>query len=280
MTRAMPRGAMSPKDALCPGDWQIPDSRAARQEQIVVIDGRPLMAESVACWLRRARPDCEVSIFADTDVLLRDAKPIDVSFVLIYARADWRGRRSVCEAVELLSNVFREAPIAVLADEEDAGVAVEVLRCGARAYVPTSLDPAVVSGVLDFVVAGGTFLPATLLINDRVARAWRSRLPEAASAPAGSHQPAGTQDARTPDAHTRTVADESQLSKLTPREAQVLACLSQGNPNKLIAYELGMRENTVKVHIHRLMKKLRASNRTEAALLADRALMPQPAAKQ
>jgi len=258
----------------------MPDSQAARPEQIVVIDARPFVAKSVACWLQRARSACEVSIFADTDMLLRDTKPIDVSFVLIYARGDCRGRQSACEAVELLTKVFRETPIAVLADEEDAGVAVEVLRRGARAYVPTSLDPGLVSGVLDFVVAGGTYLPATLLINDRVARACRARPPDPANAPAGSREPARVQDARTADAHGRTVAEESVLSKLTPREAQVLACLSQGNPNKLIAYELGMRENTVKVHIHRLMKKLRASNRTEAALLADRALMPQPAAKQ
>ena len=37
--------------------------------------------------------------------------------------------------------------------------------------------------------------------------------------------------------------------------------------NKLIAYELDMCESTVKVHIRNIMKKLKATNRTEVAYL-------------
>jgi DNA-binding NarL/FixJ family response regulator len=44
--------------------------------------------------------------------------------------------------------------------------------------------------------------------------------------------------------------------------------LRQGMPNKLIAYELQMQESTVKVHVRHIMKKLKATNRTQAALLA------------
>ncbi len=39
--------------------------------------------------------------------------------------------------------------------------------------------------------------------------------------------------------------------------------LTQGKPNKIIAYELNLRESTVKVHIRNIMKKVGAKNRTE-----------------
>jgi DNA-binding NarL/FixJ family response regulator len=37
--------------------------------------------------------------------------------------------------------------------------------------------------------------------------------------------------------------------------------------NKLIAYELNMCENTVKVHVRNLMKKMHATNRTQVVYL-------------
>ena len=43
-------------------------------------------------------------------------------------------------------------------------------------------------------------------------------------------------------------------------------CLRQGKPNKIIAHELGIRESTVKVFVHRILTKLRATNRTELAV--------------
>ena len=39
----------------------------------------------------------------------------------------------------------------------------------------------------------------------------------------------------------------------------------RGKPNGFIAYELKMRESTVKVHVRNIMKKLHATNRTEVA---------------
>ena len=51
---------------------------------------------------------------------------------------------------------------------------------------------------------------------------------------------------------------------LTPRQATVLSLLQQGKANKIIAYELGMSESTVKVHIRNIMRKIGATNRTQA----------------
>ena len=47
--------------------------------------------------------------------------------------------------------------------------------------------------------------------------------------------------------------------------AAVVEALQRGKPNKIMAYELKMRESTVKVHVRNIMKKLHTTNRTEVA---------------
>jgi DNA-binding CsgD family transcriptional regulator len=55
---------------------------------------------------------------------------------------------------------------------------------------------------------------------------------------------------------------------LTSRQSEVLRELRQGKPNKIIAYELGMSESTVKVHIRNIMRKVGATNRTQVVYKA------------
>lgn len=59
-------------------------------------------------------------------------------------------------------------------------------------------------------------------------------------------------------------------NSLTPRQVEVLMYLCEGKPNKLIARELEMSENTVRVHVSAILATLGASNRTEAILIAQR----------
>ena len=58
---------------------------------------------------------------------------------------------------------------------------------------------------------------------------------------------------------------EFELSK---RQKEILQCLKQGASNKVIARQLQLAEATVKIHIRSLLKKLRLSNRTQAAIWA------------
>ena len=52
---------------------------------------------------------------------------------------------------------------------------------------------------------------------------------------------------------------------LTSRELAVLRLLAAGNSNRDIAQTLGIREGTVKSHVNRILSKLAAHNRTQAA---------------
>jgi len=49
---------------------------------------------------------------------------------------------------------------------------------------------------------------------------------------------------------------------LTRREVQVARLVSQGLANKAIAEHLGLREGTVKIHLHNIYQKLQVPNRT------------------
>ena len=68
---------------------------------------------------------------------------------------------------------------------------------------------------------------------------------------------------------------------LSPREVQILRCLLSGNSNKMIANHLNITEATVKVHLKSLLRKINASNRTQAAIWAmNNGIGEQPAAAQ
>ncbi|WP_207458445.1 response regulator transcription factor [Azospirillum sp. SYSU D00513] len=55
---------------------------------------------------------------------------------------------------------------------------------------------------------------------------------------------------------------------LSQREVQILRCLLNGDSNKMIANHLSITEATVKVHLKSLLRKINASNRTQAAIWA------------
>lgn len=64
------------------------------------------------------------------------------------------------------------------------------------------------------------------------------------------------------------VPEDVSPPRLTPTQMEVLRCVHSGLLNKQIAYELGIAEATVKVHMTALMRKLNVRNRTQAAVVA------------
>ena len=67
-------------------------------------------------------------------------------------------------------------------------------------------------------------------------------------------------------------SEAGPLSRLTPREREVLDLLATGATNKMIARSLFMSEKTASVHVGRILDKLGVQNRGEAAALARRVL--------
>ena len=62
---------------------------------------------------------------------------------------------------------------------------------------------------------------------------------------------------------------------LTPREVEVLGCLTRGMANQQIANELSVSVRTVTTHVRNILDKLHLANRTQAALYAlDKGIIP------
>lgn len=145
------------------------------------------------------------------------------------------------EADELLPALASDVPVVVVADSADADWIRRGLTRGIRGFIPTTTEPNVACHIFSLVLAGGTYLPASLIAG--------LLDPPRGVAPLAAEEPGGNWS-------------------LSPKQREVLRCLRGGKSNKQIARELAMRESTVKVHVRQILRKLGASNRTQAALLA------------
>jgi FixJ family two-component response regulator len=86
------------------------------------------------------------------------------------------------------------------------------------------------------------------------------------------------QDARTRRLREELGAVNARLSRLTPREHEVLRHVIAGRLNKQIAFEIGTGEKTVKVHRGRMLRKLGIRTVPELVRLAEKAgITPCPA---
>lgn len=136
--------------------------------------------------------------------------------------------------------LFPHAPCAIISDRREAEEAVAAARLGEQAFLSTSMEPGIARQALTFVLGGGTFFPREALL----------------------HQYAST--GRIVNGHVTVHRNENDT--LTQRQNEVLERLRLGRSNKHIARDLNMQESTVKVHVRQIMRKLGASNRTQAAL--------------
>ena len=62
--------------------------------------------------------------------------------------------------------------------------------------------------------------------------------------------------------------DDDKLGQLTDRQKEILTHISNGDSNKMIAYSLNISEQTVKIHLGEIFKKIKVFNRTQAVIKA------------
>ena len=82
--------------------------------------------------------------------------------------------------------------------------------------------------------------------------------------------PAGLGPDRVPGTDDGALEIAQRMAQLTPQQFRVLGMLCAGRLNKQIGDELQITEATVKAHMTVILRKLGASNRTQAVLLAGR----------
>lgn len=134
------------------------------------------------------------------------------------------------DGLHRLRTLCPDTPIALVSANENAQLIRQSLQHGAHGFIPKSLNPNAMLAAVQVILSGGTFAPAQSVF-----------------------------------VHETTSASPASL---TARQLEVLQLLVKQLSNKEIATALGMRVNTVRVHVAAILKALSVENRSEAALAA------------
>ena len=132
-------------------------------------------------------------------------------------------------------------PVVVVSSLADNRVIGAALRAGAAGFIPKHSRREVFRAAFDAIRGGVCFVPDGFVPQ------------------ADPLAPATQQE----DAIAR-------LALLTRQQSKILALVCEGRLNKQIAYELNVSEATIKAHMTAILKKLGASNRTQAVVAAAR----------
>ncbi|MBL0403815.1 response regulator transcription factor [Microvirga aerilata] len=149
-----------------------------------------------------------------------------------------------------------ETRIVALADQFDLGFVRAAHAAGVTGFCLTASGPDVMIRSLELAMLGESVLPVAVL---------RSLI----DAPPQKREQSLQENTTEP-----RLSDLKQC-KLSAREAQILGCLTEGAPNKVIARKFDVTEATVKVHVKAILRKIGAANRTQAAMWASERLPQQ-----
>jgi two-component system, NarL family, nitrate/nitrite response regulator NarL len=146
------------------------------------------------------------------------------------------------ECLQTLRDRFPAVKVAVLTGDCSCQALARAIGWSVDSYLTKDMSPEALSRSLQLVMLGQQIIPTGLM----------STLLQA------------------PEGREKPTADlfDGALKGLSMRETQILRHLMNGYSNKAIARELQISEATVKVHLKALLRKIRASNRTQAAVWA------------
>lgn len=161
------------------------------------------------------------------------ALELDVDVILV--DLDLGGRDGMKLAEKILTHKPETTVVILTACKEEDQMA-RALQIGAKAYLQKDIAPDDLVHEIRKIVQGKVIYPQTFLLNQ--ARNNLSRGGDAGS---------------------------SMQTQLTPREREVLQCMSEGLTDKGIARDLSVSDHTIKNHMKSIRKKLGASNRVQAS---------------
>lgn len=151
--------------------------------------------------------------------------------------------QALLEQLKNLRGLFPDSRLVILTGHMQLNRLAIVLAAGADGYLLKDLSGEALLQSLRLVLLGEKVFPtdlAQILVNDRIVADGNF----------------------TSDDHATEDLDLSQ------RERQLLQCLANGFPNKVIANTLEITESTVKGHLKTLLRKINVQNRTQAAVWA------------
>lgn len=151
------------------------------------------------------------------------------------------------EALTHIHDTLPETPIIILSAVFDKEIVEKTIEIGVSGYIPKTSSNAVILSAINLVMSGGVYIPPELLNNKL---------------------PGEFDELKQAALISQDKTAEENIKILTPRQIDVIRCISQGMSNKQIAYALGLTEGTVKLHVTAILKILNVYNRTGAVMEA------------
>lgn len=199
---------------------------------ILLADDHELVRDTLAAFLMR-EPGISVTAVADFTAAVKNIKS-DGPFDLVlldYNMPGMNGLDGLARARELTGG----RPVAVISGTANRGVAEDVLAAGAMGFLPKNMAAKSLIHAIRFMAAGEKYAPHDFM-------------------------------------NSKDGANECHLvTQLTKREIEVLKRLMKGWSNKEIARDIDLQEVTIKLHVKTLCRKIKARNRTHAAMIAKEA---------
>ena len=207
--------------------------------KILVVDDHSLFREGL-CYVLNELED-QVSILEASgfeQAMLHVAANPDLDLVLLDLNMPGEDGFT---ALDTLTKTYPAMPVIILSASTRHGDIKRALDAGAMGYIPKDTTSTVMLNAVRLVLSGGIYTPPDIAQQF------------------GSNQ------------------NDSNVPVLTPRQSQVLAKLIQGHSNKVIASQMNLAEATVKMHVTSIMRSLGVSNRTQAAMAAEKLRLWKPA---
>jgi two-component system nitrate/nitrite response regulator NarL len=189
-------------------------------------------------------------ILSGTHFILSDEKPEQTSELPILCLIHLHQvTDEVTETVERLKAQWPLARVVLLTDQMEPTAMVQAFQAGLDGLCFTAMNREALVAALELVMLGETFIASALALSlwDEASR---------------------QRQARSDGVVVVGPTAAAIASKLSGREIQILSHLILGASNKHIARELGVAEATVKVHVKAILRKVKAANRTQAAMWA------------
>jgi two-component system nitrate/nitrite response regulator NarL len=174
----------------------------------------------------------------------------------------------VASAVVTIRKLWRDAKVVLLLDQASSTRdSSQLLASEIDGCIPLLASPDDLVDALERILLAGDF---RVLI-------FKAERCSSSPCPTGKHESEHTL-ALIPNAQTRNdgmttgTVDRTSSVRVThgfsPRQEAILIGLTKGYSNKMIARTCGITEATIKVHMKSVLQKIRASNRTQAAVWA------------
>ncbi|WP_026374994.1 response regulator transcription factor [Aestuariibacter salexigens] len=205
-------------------------------KKILIADDHPLFREALIAALPPVVGPVNMLEADSLDTLLAVIeKNRDIDLVLLDLQMP--GCDHFYGLIRLASD-YPQLPVAVISANEDLTVIAQVMRFGARAFIPKSTRTVDIGAAINQVLAGNSWLPADI-------------------------------ETKLDSVDDNALNAAEKLRELTPKQFEVLKKLQHGLMNKQIADDMHVTEATIKAHISAIFKKLNVNSRTQAVLLVE-----------